>query len=235
MMDFVSISILRCSGEGYASSLQLRKRDSNEVESILGAGGEVVRIRYPEHGQVSSVSECNPTSSETRECLVLNTKLLVTIVGGAASAQVHQDILMILKDAFKVNIFVKFLPELVDASYLGPDPGAIKAPLLGTNTEEPTQEPEHHYASRTAGLVISASFAILLMKALACAAYPKASKLAALPPCQKVSSLFRRRKQSDGPLLSENDTGPTPPEGQTAEDDCNPFTIDDETRQHLVN
>jgi hypothetical protein len=47
ILDLVSTSVLRCAGEGEAQAVQLRSRGVDDVG--------VVRIRYPEHGEVTSI------------------------------------------------------------------------------------------------------------------------------------------------------------------------------------
>ena len=47
ILDFVATSVLRCAGEGEAQAVQLRSRGVDDVG--------VVRIRYPKHGEVTSI------------------------------------------------------------------------------------------------------------------------------------------------------------------------------------
>ncbi len=63
------------------------------------------------------------STSQARACAIINSKLLISFVGAPIS-EVHYDILKVLSDAFRVNIFAEFIPELLDVSFLGPDPEA---------------------------------------------------------------------------------------------------------------
>jgi hypothetical protein len=47
ILDFVATSVLRCAGEDEEQAVQLRSRGVDDVG--------VVRIRYPEHGEVTSI------------------------------------------------------------------------------------------------------------------------------------------------------------------------------------
>jgi hypothetical protein len=47
ILDLVATSVLRCAGEGEAQAVQVRSRAVDDVG--------VVRIRYPEHGEVTSI------------------------------------------------------------------------------------------------------------------------------------------------------------------------------------
>jgi hypothetical protein len=52
ILDFVATSVLRCTGDGNAQAVQLRSGGGGAV----GYAG-VVRIRYPEYGEVTSICE----------------------------------------------------------------------------------------------------------------------------------------------------------------------------------
>jgi hypothetical protein len=70
-------------------------------------------------------ANCDPrTTSQVQGCAILNTKLLVSSIGAPIS-KVHSDILSVLSGAFRDNSFVYIIPELLDTSFLGPDPEAL--------------------------------------------------------------------------------------------------------------
>lgn len=120
ILDFVATSALRCAREGNAQAVQLR---SGGKDAIGYAG--VVRIRYPVYGEVTSITNCDPrTATHAQGCEILNSKLLVTSIGVSIS-KIHSDIITVLSDAFRENIFIEFIPELLDTFFLGPDPEAM--------------------------------------------------------------------------------------------------------------
>jgi len=121
ILDFVAASVLRCSGGDHLASARTRK-SLNGHDATREEARSVVRIRYPEEGEITSVSSCDPTSPRAKECYVLDTGLLVAVAGGgpAAPREVHRDVLAILKEAFDADAFARFVPEMEASSYLGP-------------------------------------------------------------------------------------------------------------------
>jgi len=99
ILDFLAISVLRCSEAG-----QVRSQTGGSVISIILSNTEVW--------------SCDPYESG---CAVLNTKLLVTS-SGLATSNAHRDILSVLQEAFKESVFTEFIPELTTTLYLGPEP-----------------------------------------------------------------------------------------------------------------
>jgi hypothetical protein len=55
VLDFLAMSVLRCAGEGKSEAVQLRS--GLEGGNAIGYMG-VVRIRFAEYGNVSSICEC---------------------------------------------------------------------------------------------------------------------------------------------------------------------------------
>jgi hypothetical protein len=138
----------------------------------------------------SATANCDPvTSSQAQGCAILNTKLLVTSIGVPIS-KVHTDILTLLSDAFRENIFLEFIPELLAASYLGPDPEAL---ILSAETEDAIDAKSG--ASKTLVVVFSLGCAILLLKVIFCIAFPTAPKVA----YEKVMLHYRRKQQVPNP------------------------------------
>ena len=98
ILDFLAISVMRCSETGQTRS----------------QGGSVVSIILAN----TEVWSCDPYE---QGCGVLNTKLLITS-SGLATSHVHRDILSVLQESFKEGVFTEFIPELTTTSYLGPEP-----------------------------------------------------------------------------------------------------------------
>jgi len=98
ILDFLAISVMRCSETGQTRS----------------QGGSVVSIILAN----TEVWSCDPYE---QGCGVLNTKLLITS-SGLATSHVHRDILSVLQESFKEGMFTEFIPELTTTSYLGPEP-----------------------------------------------------------------------------------------------------------------
>jgi len=98
ILDFLAISVMRCSESG-----QVRSQTGGSVLSIILANTEVW--------------SCDPYE---QGCGVLNTKLLITS-SGLSTSDVHRDILSVLQEAFKEGVFTEFIPELITTSYLGPE------------------------------------------------------------------------------------------------------------------
>ncbi|KAL3826888.1 hypothetical protein ACHAXA_000856 [Cyclostephanos tholiformis] len=189
ILDLLATSMLRCSGEGEAQAVPLRTRGGE----ILGDVG-VVRIRYPEYGKVTSISNCDPvTSSQAQECAILNTKLLVTSIG-VPILKVRADMLTILSDAFRENIFLELIPELSATSYLGPDPDAL---VLSAETEYAMNAE----SGASKGLIVAFSFgcALLLLKLIFCVAFPRAPKVA----YGKIMSNYRSKGQVPSPACND--------------------------------
>lgn len=68
ILDFVSTSLLRCSGDVDAQqSVKLRKRQAGGGGYVAVEGGSsgIVRIRYPQYGQITKMSEYVSVSSLT--------------------------------------------------------------------------------------------------------------------------------------------------------------------------
>jgi hypothetical protein len=110
---------------------------------------------------------------------------------------IHRDILAVLAEAFKENIFVQFVPEIKSASFLGPDPDAITTPATVT-TEDMIRDPGHD-ASRTVGVVFSLTILLVLLKVTVFAACTKAQKTVL---CDSVAAFWRPRhtKVAHAPL-----------------------------------
>jgi hypothetical protein len=69
---------------------------------------------------MSTAKTCDATLSEAQGCLVLSTTILLTASKNRVT-EVHRAVLTLLSDAFSKGIFSEFVPDLVLASYLGPD------------------------------------------------------------------------------------------------------------------
>ena len=83
-----------------------------------------------------ATANCDPrTPSQGQGCEILNTRLLVTSIGAPIS-KVHTDILTVLSDAFRENIFIEFIPELLDTSFLGPDPEAMTVSAAAADADD---------------------------------------------------------------------------------------------------
>ncbi|KAL9187713.1 hypothetical protein ACHAXT_006091 [Thalassiosira profunda] len=118
LLDFVAVSVLRCSEISKSQAVhKWRSRDSEF--------NGVVRVRYPEFGELTSRSECEPATSQAKKCLVLTSRFLVTSFGMPES-EVHQEALVVLADAFRKGTFAEFVPGVVSLAYLGPDPEAVE-------------------------------------------------------------------------------------------------------------
>jgi len=224
ILEFVATSVLRCPGDGgnvLPSSTKLRKREGD------GGGAEVnvpsvVRIRYPKHGQITSMSECDPISSQAQGCVVLNTKLLVTSSGDTPVSEVHHDVLAVLSDAFREDTFTEFIPELIDTSYLGPDPEAVTLSGKPRSSDEtmPLEGKGGTGSTKTVVILLSLGCAVLLLKAISCFAFPTTRVVdfrkvlsyyghrpnGALPMC--IGAL-EEDEELDGPLVQCRSQGRT--------------------------
>ena len=145
----------------------------------------------------SATANCEPESSQAQVCAILNTKLLVTSIG-VPNAKVHTDVLKLLSDAFREEIFLEFMPELLTASYLGPDPEAL---ILSSEAEDAVNAESG--ASKTLVAVFSLGCALLLLKVIFCIAFPKAPKVA----YEKVMSHYRRKQRVPTPTCIDASEG----------------------------
>ena len=127
----------------------------------------------------------------------MNTKLLVTSIG-VPNSKVHTDILKLLSDAFREEIFLEFIPELLTASYLGPDPEAL---ILSLETEDAVNAESG--ASKTLVVLFSLGCAMLLLKVIFCVAFPKAPKVA----YEKVISHYRCKQRVPTPTCIDASEG----------------------------
>ena len=145
----------------------------------------------------STTANCEPESSQAQVCAILNTKLLVTSIG-VPNTKVHTDVLKLLSDAFREEIFLEFIPELLTASYLGPDPEAL---ILSSEAEDAVNAESG--ASKTLVAVFSLGCALLLLKVIFCIAFPKAPKVA----YEKVMSHYRRKQRVPTPTCIDASEG----------------------------
>ncbi len=145
----------------------------------------------------STSANCDPESSQAQVCAIMNTKLLVTSTG-VPNSKVHTDVLKLLSDAFREEIFLEFIPELLTASYLGPDPEAF---MVLSETEDAVNAESG--ASKTLVVVFSLGCAILLLKVIFCIAFPKAPKVA----YEQVMSHYRRKHRVPTPTCIDASEG----------------------------
>ncbi len=114
---------------------------------------------------------------------------------GVPISTVHDDILTILSDAFRENIFLEFIPELLATSYLGPDPDAV---LLSAEAEDVVDDVESG-ASKSLIVAFSVGCALLLLKLIFCIAFPTAPKVA----YGKVMSHYQSKEQVPSPTRND--------------------------------
>ena len=105
---------------------------------------------------------------------MLTTELLVTTNtnNGVPISQVHRDILTVLEDALKENVFTEFIPEVVTTSYLGPNPEAV---TLSSEETANVQASEHSGGTSMKTLAVaifSLGCALILLKLVACSVFP---------------------------------------------------------------
>jgi hypothetical protein len=113
-------------------------------------------------------AECDPTSSQAEGCAVLNTKLLITSIG-MPPQKMHHDILLILANAFKENVFIEFIPELITAVYLGPDPDILVSSAAGGTEETHIESGKDDVSSKTTVIILFAiGCSVLLLNIVAC-------------------------------------------------------------------
>jgi len=227
ILDYIATSVLHCGSDAH-QSVQLRKKRSGG-KVIVDDTSHVVRIRYPEFGQITSVcksfddclfsyspdlstnivfcslpkstAKCDPTLSQAKGCVMLETELLVTTIDSTStSEEVHHNILHSLQDAFKKNVFTEFMPELITTSYLGPEPDVSM--LSSSKSTDET----HVYSSSYIGsiIVVSLGCAMLLLILIACRA-PSIQKSKA-SMIHKVIMYYKSKRNralptSSGPII----------------------------------
>ena len=99
---------------------------------------------------------------------MLNTKLLITSIG-MPPQKMHHDILLILADAFKENVFIEFIPELITAVYLGPDPDILVSSAAGGTVETNIESEKDDVSSKTTVIILFAiGCSVLLLNIVAC-------------------------------------------------------------------
>eukprot|EP00985_Skeletonema_marinoi_P028923 scaffold26306_cov116-Skeletonema_marinoi.AAC.1 len=150
------VSIMMCSERGEQIAPRVWKIDDQQDT----AG--VIRVRYPEIGEASTMSKCDPTLDHAKGCAVLSTKILVTSVGVPTSV-VHRDVLMLLNDAFKEGAFVGIIPELILTAYVGPDPEEYQLQAQPATSSTSIQEGESQ-SSRV--IALSFSLTVILIAGL---------------------------------------------------------------------
>mmetsp|Transcript_22807 Transcript_22807/g.40886 ORF Transcript_22807/g.40886 Transcript_22807/m.40886 type:complete len:162 (-) Transcript_22807:57-542(-) len=82
----------------------------------------VVKVRYPQEGEISSMTTCDPRVI-SQGCAVWNTRLVIASVGLSVS-EVHRDTLIALSNSLNNGTFVEYVPDLISTTYLGPQPDA---------------------------------------------------------------------------------------------------------------
>ena len=134
---------------------------------------------------------------------MLTTELLVTTnTNGVPKSQVHRDILTVLEDAFKENVFTELIPEIVTTSYLGPNPEAV--------TFEKTVEvqgSESGTSMKTLAVAIfSLGSALILLKLVACSAFPatttKKKRESMCGTFDKMIQYYKQKRQKQLPTCS---------------------------------
>lgn len=146
----------------------------------------------------NTVASCDPISSLTSQvkgCALLKTKLLITSIGTKPTSEVHRDILMLLSDAFAGDDFIEFIPDLMTASYLGPNPEAI------TLSDSTATEDESRNNMSILAIVFSVSCIVLFFKMMMFVAFPKMRKRT----MGKVISYYQQKRNKRLPTCS----GPT--------------------------
>ena len=244
ILDFMATSVLRCDSpthqqqqqqqqQGVSSVVKLRRKNGDGEEDATTADLEnaVVRIRYPEFGEITSIckvhqlihcfvssrftlcstlslqpllytAKCDTTPSQAKGCAILRTKLLITSIG-APTPQAHRDILNVLSGAFREDVFEEFIPDVVAAFYLGPDPEAIVLPSAATGAEDTIEGPEKN--STLVAILFTISCVVILFMIIACHVFPRVRMQA----MEKVALFFGRRRHkplptSSGPQSSED-------------------------------
>lgn len=97
---------------------------------------------------------------------------------------------MVLADAFKENLFVEFIPELLTTSYLGPDPQVLA--LLPSSVEtEGVEEGGSSSSSKIVGILFGVTWSLLLLWIVGCVSFPSVPKKA----MEKVKLLYYKRKR----------------------------------------
>ncbi|KAL3770554.1 hypothetical protein ACHAWU_007826 [Discostella pseudostelligera] len=125
ILDFVAKSVLKCAVATDSDVVETRKlgEAENAFEGFIG-------VRYPEFGQITSISSCDTlTTLQSNGCAIVISKLLVTSVG-VPNVEAHHDILLVLNDLFKEKRVVEVMPEVLATSYLGPDPKELELSTL---------------------------------------------------------------------------------------------------------
>ena len=134
---------------------------------------------------------------------MLTTELLVTTnTNRVPKSQVHRDILTVLEDAFKENVFTELIPEIVTTSYLGPNPEAV--------TFEKTVEvqgSESGTSMKTLAVAIfSLGSALILLKLVACSAFPatttKKKRESMCGTFDKIIQYHQQKRQKQLPTCS---------------------------------
>lgn len=110
-------------------------------------------------------AHCSPMASRVDGCAILNTKLIVATIG-PPPPQVHRDVLRVLEDAFRENRFDQYIPELVSASFLGPDSAAIAVSTQSLHGAS-------NSGNKTVAIVFSATCIVLMLIVIACASSQK--------------------------------------------------------------
>ncbi|KAL9187715.1 hypothetical protein ACHAXT_006093 [Thalassiosira profunda] len=161
ILDLVGTSVLRCSIESSATSVQLRRSDGVGDGGVAG----VIRVRYPEFGDITSTAQCEPMAPKAKGCAVLTSKLLVTSTGEPI-VEVHQNVLLVLAEAFQQNIFLEVVPELIASDFLGPSLDSVTLSLTSQGAETGSG------SSTTVAVLFSVVCVALILQAVACFAFP---------------------------------------------------------------
>ncbi|KAL7525920.1 hypothetical protein ACHAWF_001565 [Thalassiosira exigua] len=168
LLDLVATSALKCLQRRDGESQEFVKvRDNLGVSEASKVAG-VVRIRFPDVGNATSITQCEPTSSQAGYCSILTTKMLVTSAN-LPMVVAHHDVLAVIAIALDQNSFSEFLPEQTTTAYLGPnlDSPTLSMPLAeeATNDARRTSPIATVTAVLSIGVILSA-IAIVKLPAL---------------------------------------------------------------------
>ncbi|KAL3763820.1 hypothetical protein ACHAWU_001880 [Discostella pseudostelligera] len=196
ILDIVASTVLICASQSDAHISQRSKRLDGGIRDS-GA----VRIRYPEYGEITSISDCDQImmSSQAKSCAVMNTKLLVTSTSASLS-EVHRTVLLALANSLNGNKMDESIPNLTATSYIGPDPESLTLSASLANNMI-----ESRGASTTPVIAVSIGCSFLLLILALNLVFRRTSKAATA----KHSPISAREEDiddaSDGPSVSYRD------------------------------
>ena len=136
ILYFIAKSTLSCADANSPHLLRSPKEDGRQP---LPAG--VVKVQHSQDGEVTSRTACDPVAPFSTGCAIWRTRIVITSLGLPVSEVRHDTLLSLLKSLNNGTFaFVKYMPDIISTTYLGPHPDAWTIAKLENVDKHPPQK-----------------------------------------------------------------------------------------------